>query len=135
MRNESKPKENPYQSPKAVDETSSAPRSYLNVALIAAILMTSLLLLGVLLTRGRMFALFEDFGVRLPIMTLVTLHPLVPAVLLGLLLFTVLKEFAISSRRRAGLLNWLICLLAIVFGTLYAAAFYFPLMSLIDNLR
>lgn len=134
MEQERELSENPYQSPHAVGETQHVRRSYLNMPVVAAIVLTLLLLIFILATRNGIKQVFEDFDTNLPYMTLAALHPATPLVISGLLLFTVLKEFALPSRKWARLVNWLICLFALLLGGIYAAAIYLPILDLIRNL-
>ncbi len=125
--------ENPYQSP-SVTSPGRVVFGRLSVSMVINVVLLVGLLIGILLSRGPMLSIFEDFGVALPTVTLfaLSLWPLLAAGFL--LLFTILKEFAVRTRKAARRIDVVILALTIVLCFAYLIAVLLPLVVTIKSL-
>ena len=129
----SDPKTNPYESPQAISDGAAASGFRITFAFVAALLLTGALPIGILLSRSHVLRVFEDFGVELPAITQICTSWGFLLFACGMLLFTLVKEFALAaavSRQLNRLASWL----ALGIGAAYGLSLIFPLVKLFQNL-
>ena len=125
---------NPYEAP---GEASSRldRRAWTAFTWLAAGVAT-VVFLGVLISRGAFRRTFEDFGVALPAITVVCLHPVFPWVLGVVFLAAIVGiEFAIGKRPIKKALCAAVLVLVLVVGAVYALAMVLPFYMLVQALQ
>jgi hypothetical protein len=129
---------NPYEAPNVVDQAAakSVPsRTFGEIALcFSAIVVLLAVIVFIVASRAKFGGMFTDFELKLPFITQFVLSVSYPALVGGLLVFTVAKEIIPSWRR--GKMTWNIAMLfvAVVLLLIYLAGIFLPLSKLIEGL-
>jgi len=126
---------NPYEATATPADAESSQDYGFSVNFFVALVLLSMLLLGVFFSRGSFLDLYNDFEVELPQITLWAIHWSLPAFLAIVLLGFVLKEFLPVPAKVKRALNVTVALLTLVLAVIYGWAVFVPLVQLIGRMN
>ncbi len=125
---------NPYQAPRQASGRLDRRESTFFTWLAAGAAVV--VFLGVLVSRAGFRKTFLDFGVALPGITMVCLHPMFPWLLAMVFLTAIFGiEFAFGKQPIKKALSAAVLVLALLVGAVYALAMYLPFAMLVQALQ
>lgn len=126
---------NPYQAPATKGNVEPAHKSGFSAMFFLTLVMLTLVLAVLLMSRGSFLQIYEDFEVELPLLTRMALHGSLPLLLVLVIAGFVLKEFLPAPAKVKRILNSVVALIVIGLAVIYAWAMIRPLIILVGDLN